>query len=62
MPLRCLMERLGVGRKTIWLLERQGLRGVTIGKQRYFLGDAVCDFFARLAEEAAAVEEEKNRD
>jgi len=52
LPLRCLMQRLAIGRRTVWELERRGLRGVTVGKQRYFTGDEVLDFFQRLAEEA----------
>jgi hypothetical protein len=51
LPLRTLMQRLGIGRKTIWQMEKLGLRGVLVGKQKFFSGDSVCDFFARLAED-----------
>jgi hypothetical protein len=56
LPLRTLMLRLGIGRKTVWELERRGLRGVLLGKQKYFAGDTVVDFFARMAEETAGRE------
>jgi hypothetical protein len=51
LPLRTLMQRLGIGHKAVWELERRGLRGVTVGHQKYFTGDAVVDFFARLTME-----------
>jgi hypothetical protein len=56
LPLRTLMQRLGIGRKTVWELERRGLRGVMLGKQKYFAGDTVVDLFLRLAEETAGGE------
>jgi hypothetical protein len=56
LPLRTLMQRLGIGRKTVWELERRGLRGVLLGKQKYFTGDTVVDLFLRLAEEPAGGE------
>lgn len=51
LPLRALLGRLGIGRKGLWQLERAGLRGASIGKQRYFLGADVLSFFRKLAEE-----------
>ena len=53
LPLAGLLARLGVGRKTVWQLERSGLRGLTVCGRRYFLGDDVLDFFGRLAQQQA---------
>ena len=51
LPLQTLMARLGVGRRQVWAWERAGLQGVTAGHRRFYLGDAVVDFFAGLAEQ-----------
>jgi len=57
LTLRGLMARLGIGRRAVWALERAGLRGVTVGHQRYFRTDAVLDLFTKLEADAKAAED-----
>lgn len=56
LPLRTLGKRLALGSRSLQNLQREGLRAISVGKNKYFLTSDVIQFFQKKAAEPSGTE------